>query len=284
MDLVLKTFLYFHVLVSVVYGSILREKMTVLQDPNDEADRKVVVVSWRNDYGDGFQCQMYTDQKLIQEVLKTSGDEPVRRPTKEEMAFIREECDSFSDMTRRRRQVEDSEGSSEAASSWNVIFPGTKWCGNGDTASNDDDLGSHADTDRCCRAHDKCDDIVLAGETKHNLTNKSPFTKLSCKCDDVFYDCLSEVNSLPSNTVGNTYFNLLRRECFKNDYPLGNKCLKHTSPLKITCLEYERDYSSPPVYQWVSAKIFKNLPVPGPLDIKLRISDEKMDMLRQILP
>lgn len=54
--------------------------------------------------------------------------------------------------------------------------------------------------------------------------------------------------------------------------------------LKITCLEYERDYNSPPVYQWVSAMIYKHLPVPGPLDVKLRLSEEKTDILRKFLP
>ncbi|KAG8184966.1 hypothetical protein JTE90_020012 [Oedothorax gibbosus] len=51
----------------------------------------------------------------------------------------------------------------------------TKWCGAGDRAKHDDHLGFHEDTDRCCRAHDKYDDVMAGGETKNNLTNKSPF-------------------------------------------------------------------------------------------------------------
>ncbi|GBN03463.1 hypothetical protein AVEN_211805-1 [Araneus ventricosus] len=62
------------------------------------------------------------------------------------------------------------------AAVWNIVMPGTKWCGSGNIASNDDDLGYFEDVDRCCRAHDKCNDLMVPGESKHNLTNTSPFT------------------------------------------------------------------------------------------------------------
>ncbi|PRD37885.1 UNVERIFIED_CONTAM: Phospholipase A2 [Trichonephila clavipes] len=52
----------------------------------------------------------------------------------------------------------------------------TKWCGPGDVAENYDDLGYFENVDRCCRAHDTCDDIIETGQTKYNLTNDSPFT------------------------------------------------------------------------------------------------------------
>ncbi|KAG8177245.1 hypothetical protein JTE90_028700 [Oedothorax gibbosus] len=159
----------------------------------------------------------------------------------------------------------------QEADGWNIIYPGTKWCGPGDRAKNDDDLGYHEDTDRCCRAHDKCDDLMAGGETKNNLTNKSPFTALSCKCDNHFYECLSRISSLTSNTVGNAYFNVLRRPCYEENYPFSKKCKKYRTfrCLKLTCLEYERDTSKPKVYQWVKAKIYKHLPIPGPWDVTL---------------
>lgn len=57
-----------------------------------------------------------------------------------------------------------------------IIFPGTKWCGPGNNADNDDDLGRFKETDKCCRAHDLCDGIE-AGASKHGLKNDSPYSK-----------------------------------------------------------------------------------------------------------
>ncbi|KAF8783069.1 Phospholipase A2 like protein [Argiope bruennichi] len=109
---------------------------------------------------------------------------------------------------------------------WNLIMPGTKWCGSGSIATHDDDLGYFADVDRCCRAHDKCDDLMMPGESKYNLTNTSPFTVLNCKCDDELYDCLSKINSVASNTVGNTFFNIFARMCYTLDY--RRKCKRYS--------------------------------------------------------
>lgn len=57
-----------------------------------------------------------------------------------------------------------------------VIFPGTKWCGPGDKANDYDDLGILKETDMCCRDHDFCDSMP-AGTSKYGLTNNTPFTK-----------------------------------------------------------------------------------------------------------
>ncbi|CAL1298217.1 unnamed protein product [Larinioides sclopetarius] len=54
----------------------------------------------------------------------------------------------------------------EIAPLWKIIMPGTKWCGAGNIAVNDDDLGYFEDVDRCCRAHDKCNDIIPPGGSK----------------------------------------------------------------------------------------------------------------------
>ena len=150
-----------------------------------------------------------------------------------------------------------------------VIFPGTKWCGAGDRAKSYDDLGLHQDTDRCCRAHDLCNDTLAPGETRNELKNTSPFTKLSCKCDHDFYNCLDRINSVTSNTIGNMYFNVLKRECYNKDFPTTSKCKKYRTFLKLKCLEYEKDTKGKKVYQWVPAKRYKKIPFPGPLTITL---------------
>ena len=40
--------------------------------------------------------------------------------------------------------------------SWNLVFPGTKWCGPGSKAGSYADLGRAEETDKCCRDHDRC--------------------------------------------------------------------------------------------------------------------------------
>lgn len=36
----------------------------------------------------------------------------------------------------------------------NLSYPGTRWCGPGNTADDYDDLGTHPEEDKCCRRHD----------------------------------------------------------------------------------------------------------------------------------
>ncbi|XP_050456388.1 phospholipase A2-like [Cataglyphis hispanica] len=94
------------------------------------------------------------------------------------------------------------------------ILPGTLWCGDGDRAKNDNDLGHFNGTDACCRAHDLCRNDILAGDTKVNLKNNGIFTRSACTCDAEFYNCLKNVNSLIAKNIGKTYFNILQPQCF----------------------------------------------------------------------
>jgi len=57
---------------------------------------------------------------------------------------------------------------------WNL---GTKWCGAGDIAAHVWDLGTHHKTDRCCREHDFCFDVMPPRTCKYGLCNNSLFTK-----------------------------------------------------------------------------------------------------------
>lgn len=144
-----------------------------------------------------------------------------------------------------------------------MVLPGTKWCGPGDIAEHPDDLGYFEDVDRCCRGHDKCDDIIEAGETKYNLTNDSPFTVLNCKCDYEFYDCLSKIDTITSNTMGNTYFNVFQKYCYARDYP--KRCRTFLNEI---CIEYETDYSAEMIYQWIPPKQYMKKALP-PLPVTL---------------
>jgi len=50
-----------------------------------------------------------------------------------------------------------------------ITVPGTKWCGPGNTAANFEDLGRERETDKCCRAHDHCDEIIEPHAVLHRL-------------------------------------------------------------------------------------------------------------------
>jgi hypothetical protein len=54
-------------------------------------------------------------------------------------------------------------------------FPGTKWCGPGNTASSYDDLGPDRETDICCRTHDLCPISVDPGHQQCGFKNKGHF-------------------------------------------------------------------------------------------------------------
>ncbi|XP_054716374.1 uncharacterized protein LOC129225871 [Uloborus diversus] len=184
----------------------------------------------------------------------------------EETSSVRSDTTSVSEL---QNETTTEIPTTVTSHSWPVIWLGTKWCGNGAIAKSYDDLGHHEDTDKCCRAHDLCDDILLPGQSKHNLTNDSIFTKLACKCDDEFYNCLANVNSVTANAIGNLFFNVLSRECYDLDYPPTTQCRSYRSFFKIKCDEYERNTSAPKVYQWIPARKYKAIPIPGPLSITL---------------
>lgn len=145
---------------------------------------------------------------------------------------------------------------------WNglFIYPGTKWCGAGNISNGYDDLGHHAETDRCCREHDHCEDFIVAFGAKHGLKNFSPVTKSNCSCDDKFHRCLQTANSKISNRMGRIYFNLLQMQCFKMDHPILG-CLEYKGLPAIyqSCQEYELNVEEDPIWQFFDARWYKKL-------------------------
>lgn len=105
-----------------------------------------------------------------------------------------------------------------------IVVPGTKWCGMGQTAENDDDLGSIADVDSCCRAHDKCPYNVHAFQTKDFYFNLRPHTVSTCDCDESFFNCLKGVkeNKTVADSMGSAYFNTVGPPCVKKE--VGKYC------------------------------------------------------------
>ena len=132
-----------------------------------------------------------------------------------------------------------------------AIFPGTYWCGDGDISPNKKELGLFMRTDACCRAHDSCPDGIPAQEEEYGLLNNGIFTRSSCDCDKNFYHCLKEANSLIATDIGTTYFNILRPQCFKKDYPIVG-CEKYARRrlLNDKCEEYSYNRTQPETMQW----------------------------------
>ncbi|XP_044766454.1 phospholipase A2-like [Coccinella septempunctata] len=136
-----------------------------------------------------------------------------------------------------------------------LIFPGTKWCGEGNIADNEDDLGVFADTDKCCRTHDMCPETIAGYETKHNLTNPNFFTRLPCDCDLKFHDCLKNADSEVSKKIGILYFDIIGTQCYKEDYPII-KCASYTNFLHLKCSNYTLDETKEKVYQFFDVPDF----------------------------
>ncbi|KAF4516949.1 hypothetical protein B566_EDAN005550 [Ephemera danica] len=151
-----------------------------------------------------------------------------------------------------------------------LIFPGTKWCGQGSIATGETDYGVFVETDKCCKAHDYCPDHISSGQTKHNLTNNGLFTKVHCDCEVQFRSCLKADNTVVSmkfrsclkadNTVvsmkvGYTYFNVAGTECFKQDHPIV-RCLKYSEVVKTRCEEYELDTRKPKEWQFFDNPLY----------------------------
>ncbi|XP_044267341.1 phospholipase A2-like [Tribolium madens] len=128
-----------------------------------------------------------------------------------------------------------------------VIFPGTLWCGPGNISDSSNDLGVLKSTDSCCRDHDMCPDYIEAGKSEHGLVNKGLFTRSHCDCDEKFYNCLKNVNTVVSNGIGFTYFTVLGPQCFKRDYPIVD-CLKED--IRGRCLKYEKNETQDQIYEW----------------------------------
>jgi len=95
------------------------------------------------------------------------------------------------------------------------IYPGTKWCGTGNVAGGMDDLGENAATDKCCRSHDLCPVTISGFERNYGLLNYRFHTLSHCHCDDIFRNCLKNVDTSISNMVGDLFFNVIKIKCFE---------------------------------------------------------------------
>ncbi|XP_044009107.1 phospholipase A2-like [Aphidius gifuensis] len=137
------------------------------------------------------------------------------------------------------------------SSVFHAIYPGTEWCGSGNIAPTNDSLGPFNKTDACCRSHDQCFSNINAGESKGRLLNNGFFTRSNCLCDHDFYRCLKKADTPVASSIGYTYFNILRPQCFALEYPIVS-CEKKDSKriVEKKCLEYNLDTKQNMTEQW----------------------------------
>lgn len=101
------------------------------------------------------------------------------------------------------------------------IMYGTKWCGPGNKAKHDNDLGYFRNVDKCCRDHDRCPDKIHRDKQRWGVQNLIGFTISDCKCDHKFRACLKHVDKkgwnwverMTAKSAGNLFFNFLQIPC-----------------------------------------------------------------------
>lgn len=97
------------------------------------------------------------------------------------------------------------------------ILPGTLWCGLGDIARDDSDLGLYTEMDKCCRAHDRCEDYIQSKATRYGLYNKYFCRSSLCECETQFHNCLTQLRGMYPYAVRRIYFRKCK-QCFRTFY------------------------------------------------------------------
>ncbi|XP_058790375.1 uncharacterized protein LOC131663773 isoform X2 [Phymastichus coffea] len=151
-------------------------------------------------------CALYHDRGTIQNVVLNSDPKKVRQISNNLVADLEETCK----LSRSKGKNQPSGG---------IMYPGTKWCGPGNTAKSYDDLGIHAAEDSCCREHDHCPVTINPQQCIHGICNISPITRSHCDCDAKFRRCLQVINTEVANTIGALFFNVIQVTCFKERRP-----------------------------------------------------------------
>ncbi|EEC07010.1 phospholipase A2 precursor, putative, partial [Ixodes scapularis] len=191
----------------------------IVTDVSDGGHRLVEVLQYSK--GAVLGCNAAGSWNLIASVLNVIPEEMVTRVTQDEMQYFLDLCDNR-DRRVRLGPIKSIFDFISPTSKSLLIFPGTKWCGAGNISKNYYDLGKARRTDMCCRDHDHAIDSLAPHETKYGITNVKKYTMTNCKDDCKFFNCLLKVKSRTSNSVGTTFFDILKTKCFAYGYP--DKC------------------------------------------------------------
>ncbi|XP_068441336.1 nascent polypeptide-associated complex subunit alpha, muscle-specific form [Clinocottus analis] len=134
-------------------------------------------------------------------------------------------CREFKKRSERRGDARRGAGDDSAVqdkvltrSKRGFTYPGTLWCGAGNMADHDGQLGDFAETDSCCRIHDHCPHVIHAFSSNYGYTNFKWHSICHCDCDNTLRGCLREVNDTSSRVVGQAFFNVIGVPCFEFAY------------------------------------------------------------------
>ncbi|CAH1185352.1 unnamed protein product [Phyllotreta striolata] len=148
-------------------------------------------------------CVVQTDRGKIRDKLLSSDPRRVRKMSDESVENLAREC---------QKDI-------HSPHQGGFIYPGTKWCGPGNKARDNSDLGWHWKEDMCCREHDMCPKFLAKGQCMQGICNHSHFTRSHCDCDANFRKCLQNANTETANTIGAIFFNIIQVICFKERTP-----------------------------------------------------------------
>ncbi|CAO1363374.1 unnamed protein product [Diamesa serratosioi] len=148
-------------------------------------------------------CRTYTDRSYVRNSIINTEPTQIRQVPKESLKALEKVC------------ADGKLLSNDIQGGLRFIYPGTKWCGPGSIASNDSDLGRLKGEDSCCREHDHCFEEIAPGQCKKSICNDGMFTRVNCACDNKFRQCLHDLNTEDSNTLGAIFFNVVQVVCFQ---------------------------------------------------------------------
>ncbi|XP_042227749.1 phospholipase A2-like isoform X2 [Homarus americanus] len=198
-------------------------------------------------------CVLFGDRRIVDEIMRelASSESPVAVVEAAELTALISACYA--------RAAHDKRNQPPSATNFpHIIYPGTKWCGTGNVAEGLDDLGPLREVDACCRDHDLCPDDLEPGQTRHNISNDSPFTMTHCDCNESFRKCLMKVGlgSGEAKEVGSAYFSTGLFQCYRLAKPTKG-CKQWAGLLTQACQEYEFDEEGEPRWQVFDMKSFE---------------------------
>ncbi|XP_014473775.1 PREDICTED: uncharacterized protein LOC106743936 [Dinoponera quadriceps] len=227
------------------WATTMMEKLQRASDARKDG-RKNLLDDFMKEMKKNIETKKKDIEELIKEQQKNLGDkwQNMKENMKENMNNLKENMENrwnklLGKKSEEPKKVCYGDTLNKMGKEFQLIFPGTKWCGDGDIAVSDDDLGRFSGLDKCCRAHDKCYKDIAANDTLGNLKNDGLFTKSACSCDSEFYNCLKAVNCPIANQIGWTYFNILQPQCFTCRCPKEDCDTEKDENCLNSCERYE---------------------------------------------
>ncbi|XP_077167896.1 protein PROCA1 [Paroedura picta] len=171
--------------------------------------RELLSATWEPGRGVLSACRVAVEPPALAAFLsRCSRRESPQEPAFPDLEAAKEAC----------RLQEPGHASPRRRTKRGFTYPGTLWCGAGNIAESYQQLGVHRETDRCCREHDHCRDVIHPFTLKYGYRNFRWHTISHCDCDKRLKACLRKVNDTASRVVGQAFFNVIQVPCFEFVY------------------------------------------------------------------